>query len=228
MTLQSLLEDFGAPAPAVSFEEAPAPAAPDPALSEEERLAAFEKGYAEGYEDANKAAEEERTRVGEALAGRLEGLSLTYQEARTAVLAEVRELVSAIGDGVLPAMGREGFGAALAEAVASEVEGRAPCPVTVTVAPEAVDVVEPLMPDVDGFPVTLAGDPDLGEGQAVIGFADDEREVDTGAVVERALAALREWVADAAWTATAEGAGGAAEDEAPETGPEMQDEAANG
>ena len=200
MTLQSLLEDFGSPA-----EAAPEPP-PEPVLSEEAQLAAFEKGYAEGYEDATKAADEERRRVGEALAGRLGDLSFTYHEARAAVLREVRELVSAIGDGVLPAMGREGFGAALAEALAAEIEGRDPCPVAVTVAPEAVDRVEPLMPDIEGFPVTLAGDPDLGDGQAVIGFPDDEREVDVGSVVERALAALKEWVADAAWTATAEGA----------------------
>lgn len=208
MTLQSLLEDFGAPA-----DEPARPAAPPkeaaPALSEEERLTAFEKGYAEGYDDAVKAAEEEGRRVGEALAERLQELSFTYHEVRSAMLREVRELVSAIGDGVLPAMGREGFGAALAEAVAAEVETRAACPVTVSVAPEAVARIEPLMPRLDGFPVTLAGDPDLGEGQAVIAFPDDERELDTAAVVERALAALREWIADTDWSATADAAEGA-------------------
>lgn len=215
MTLQSLFEDFGAPA-----EPAPAPA-PEPeergpVLSEEERLAAFEKGYSEGYEDATRAADEGGRRVGEALAERLGELSFTYQEARTAVLREVRELVAAIGDGVLPAMGREGFGAALAEAVTSEIEGRSPCPVAVSVTPEAVDVVEPLMPKLEGFPLTLTGDPDLGEGQAMIGFPDEERELDVNAVVERALAALNEWIADAAWTAAAA--------EARPTAPEIPDE----
>ena len=201
MTLQALLEDF-APRPA------PDPPGPEMrvVLPEEERLAAFEKGYAEGYEDANRAAEEERRRVGTALAGRLEDLSFTYHEARVAILREVRELLAAVGDGVLPAMGHEGFGAALAEAVASEIDGRAPCPVAVSVTPEALDVVAPLMPEVPGFPVDLRGDPDLGEGQAVIGFPDGERELDVGPVVERALAALSEWMegAGAAPTQTQE------------------------
>ena len=193
MTLHALLEDFGAPGagPGATEEEHP------PALPEEERLAAFEKGYGEGYEDASRAAEEERRRVGAALAGRLEDLSFTYHEARVAVLREVRELMSAIGDGVLPGMGREGFGAALAEAVLAEVEGRAACAVAVSVAPDAVERVAPLMPEVQGFAVELRGDADLGEGQAVIGFPDGEREVDMAPLVERAQAALAEWVAAA-------------------------------
>jgi flagellar assembly protein FliH len=223
MSLQSLLEDFGAPPPPAREApvEAPPPAPAGPALAEEERLAAFEKGYSEGYEDAAAAATEERRRVGEALSERLGEIAVTAEEARAAVLAEVRELVSAIGDGVLPAMGREGFGAALAEAVAGEVETRGPCPVTVSVAPEAVDLVEPLMPEIEGFPITLRGDPDLGEGQAVIGLPDGEREVDTAALVERALAALREWVADARWGAAA----AAASEDAP---PKDEQEAAHG
>ena len=193
MTLQTLLEDF-APRPA------PDPRAEEEAqvvLPEEERLAAFEKGYAEGYEDATRAAEEGRRRVGAALAGRLEDLSFTYREARVAILREVRELLEAVGDGVLPAMGHEGFGATLAEAVTAEIEARVACPVAVSVAPDAVDVVAPLMPEVQGFPVDLRGDPDLGEGQAVIGFPDGEREIDVGPVVTRALAALAEWMDEA-------------------------------
>lgn len=206
MTLETLLEDFGdpgVPAEAPPPEAPPEPGQAERVMSEEEQLALFEKGYSEGYEDATASADEERRRVGEALAERLRALSATHAEVRAAVVGEVRDLVTAIGDGVLPAMGREGFGAALAEAVGAEVEARASCPVTVSVAPDAVEVVTPMMPEIPGFPVALRGDPDLGEGQAVIGFPEDERELDVKAVVERALAALREWVADARWSATA-------------------------
>ena len=191
MTLHALLEDF-----ATAHARPPGGGAPEPALAEEERLAAFDRGYGEGYDDATAAAEAERRQVGAALAGRLQDLSFTYHEARVAVIREVRELIAAIGDGVLPALGREGFGAALAEAVGAGIEGRAACPVAVSVAPEAVDLVAPLMPEVEGFPVELRADPDLGEGQAVIGFPDGERELDMAPVVERALAALSEWIAE--------------------------------
>lgn len=199
MTLHALFEDFALPA---------APAVPqgfeaEPLLSEEDRLAAFEQGYAAGYEDATGAEEETRRRVGAALAARLEDLAFTYHEARVAVLREVRELVAAIGDGVLPAMGRAGFGAALAEAVAAEIDARAACPVAVSVAPGAVAVVTPLMPEVPGFPVSLRGDPDLGEGQAVIGFPDGERELDLAPVIEAARAALADWAARAGSPAVA-------------------------
>lgn len=196
MTLHALFEDFAQPAPPA---EAPRPEPEEDAaqLSEEARLAAFEQGYAAGYEDATAAEEEARRRVGAALAARLEDLAFTYHEARVAVLREVRELVAAVGDGVLPGMGRAGFGAALAEAVSAELEARAACPVAVSVAPEAVEVVAPLMPEVPGFPVTLRGDPDLGEGQAVIGFPDGERELDLAPVVGLAQAALADWVAGA-------------------------------
>ena len=192
MTLHALLEDF-----ATSASRPPGGGPSEPALAEEERLAAFDKGYGEGYDDATAAAEAEHRRVGAALAGRLQDLSFTYHEARVAMVREIRDLLAAIGDGVLPAMGREGFGAALAEAVGAEIEARATCPVAVSVAPEAVDLVAPLMPEVQGFEVTLRGDPDLGEGQAVIGFPDGERELDMAPVVERALAALAEWLAEA-------------------------------
>ena len=196
MTLHALLEDFG---PTIrrggeGFPGSTAPE-PEPALPEEERLAAFEKGYGEGYEDATRAAEEERRRVGAALAGRLEDLSFTFHEARAAVEREVRDLVAAVADGVLPAMAREGFGGALVEAIEDGLAERAACPVAVSVAPEAVEIVGPLMPQVKGFPVTLRGDPDLGPGQAVIGFPDGEREVDMEAVAERARAALADWLA---------------------------------
>ena len=193
MTLHAILEDFADPR-----HPGAGPGEADPAtLAEEERLSAFEKGYSEGYEDANRAAEEERRRVGAALAGRLEDLSFTYHEARVAVLREVREMVAAIGDGVLPGLGREGFGPALAEAVAAEIEARVACAVAVAVAPDAVDRVGPLMPEVEGFPVELRADPDLGPGQAVIGFPDGEREIDMAPLIERAQAALAEWVAAA-------------------------------
>ena len=155
MTLHALLEDFGPP---IGRSTTPV-AEPEPALPEEERLAAFEKGYGEGYEDATRAADEERRRVGLALAGRLEDLSFTFHEARAAVLREVRDLVAAVADGVLPAMARGGFGSALVEAIEAELEERAACPVEVSVAPEAVDVVAPLMPEVKGFPVSAAGRP---------------------------------------------------------------------
>lgn len=193
MTLHALLEDFATPAPADLRRAAEAA----PILSEEERLSAFEAGYAAGYDDATQAASEERRRVGAALAGRLEDLSFTYHEARVAVLREVREILGAIGDGVLPAMGREGFGSALAEAVGAEIEGRAACPVAVSVAPQALEVVAPLMPEVQGFPVELRGDPDLAHGQAVIGFPDGERAFDMAPVVARARAALADWLAGA-------------------------------
>ena len=196
MTLHALLEDFGPPGgqPVSRDGEPPSPGG----LPEEERLAAFEKGYGEGYEDATRAADEERRRVGLALAGRLEDLSFTFHEARGAVLREVRELLAAVADGLVPEMARGAFGGALVEAIEAELESRAECPVAVSVAPDAVEVVAPLMPEVPGFPVSLRGDPDLGEGQAVIGFPDGEREFDTAAVVERAQAALRDWLEAAA------------------------------
>lgn len=192
MTLHALLEDFAAPHGRPTGDDG---SGKEPALAEEERLAAFDKGYGEGYDDASAAAEAERRRVGAALAGRLQDSSFTYHEARVAMVREVRELIAAIGDGVLPAMGREGFGAALAEAVGAEIEARAACPVAISVAPGAVELVAPLMPEVQGFEVELRGDPDLGEGQAVIGFPDGERELDMAPVIERALAALSEWLA---------------------------------
>lgn len=195
MTLLALLEDFK-PAPPAAPEPEPEPV-PEPALAEEERLASFEKGYGEGYDDATRAADEERRRVGAALAGRLEDLAFTYHEARAAVLREVRALIEAVGSGLMPEIAGRAFGAVLVDALREELEGRSACTVTLRVAPDAVDLLAPIVPEIPGFPVRLEADEDLGEGQAVIGFPDGESEVDMTRLTERVGAAIDEWLADA-------------------------------
>lgn len=172
------LEDFSAD-----------PAAAAPALSEAARLEAFEAGYAEGWDDALKEAVETRDRVRRALAARLEDLSFTYHEARQATLGQIRDVVAAVIDGVLPRLVAEGFGTRLADAALEMAAPDGP-PVAIAVAPADLVAARSVLEAPDALPVDLRADPELEAGQAVLTLRDEARRIDAAALAERAAEAL--------------------------------------
>lgn len=155
-----------------SAEDTPAP--PD---MEEERLAAFEKGYRAGWDDASAAHSEEQGRIAADLARNLQDLSFTYHEAHAAMQRETADLLRSMLDRVLPSA----MHAALAETILARVGdalGAGATPVEIVVAPGNVARVEALVADRPAPPLRLRAEPSLGDGQAFLRLGSAEERVD--------------------------------------------------
>ena len=173
-----------------------APAQPDgpttALLAEDERLAAYEKGYAAGWEDAVAAREGDAQRLREDLAQNLRDLAFTFQEARAHVLRSLEPLLRTMVDRVLPDVARSGFGAAVAAEACAAAGTVATAPVEILVAPGNVAAVEAALGDDPALPVRLVADPALAEGQARFRLGGEEAVFDQDAM----LAAIRRHVTD--------------------------------
>jgi flagellar assembly protein FliH len=165
---------------------------PQAVLAEDERLAAYEKGYAAGWEDAIAAQEGDALRLREDLSHNLRDLAFTFQEARAHVLRSLEPLLRAMVDRVLPEAARAGFGAAVVAEAAAAAGAAATTPVEILVAPENVAAVEAALGEDPALPVRLVADPLLAAGQARFRMGAEEGAFDQDALV----AAIRGHVAD--------------------------------
>lgn len=94
--MASYLEDFG---PA-SFTSATSETAVSEA--EDQRLAAFEQGYAAGWDDALEAQSKNARAASEAFAKNLQDLAFTYQEASQSMAAALNTFFEALAEQLVP------------------------------------------------------------------------------------------------------------------------------
>jgi flagellar assembly protein FliH len=184
--LSQFLDDFGASAATVTPEEPGI----DPQEVEAQRLESFEEGYRAGWDDAVKAQKDESSQVSSALAQRLSDLSFTYLEAQSAMTKSMMPLLQEMVSTVLPKLARQNLGAHLAEQINGLVAEIGAVPVEIAVAPGQRAVVEPLIDGDHGLDVTIVEDASLTEDQADIRFAENERQVDLGALIEQVASAV--------------------------------------
>lgn len=188
------LDDFNAVVSA-PWDSAEAPMSAESAAAagavdlEEERLAAYEKGYSAGWEDAARAHADEQTHISSELARNLQDLSFTFHEAQAALAQDMEAILSGLVDRVFPAALRP----ALAELVVERTLEVARAPgqvVEIVVAPENVDRVEHLCQARPTPPVRIAGEPSLGAGQAFLRFAASEEKIDLDAILAEMSSAM--------------------------------------
>jgi flagellar assembly protein FliH len=171
---------MGRPWPLESF-DTPAPEAgtaiPESVL-EEERLAAFDKGYKAGWDDAAAAHAEEQGRIGTELARNLQELSFTYHEARTAMLGEMEGLLRGMVEKILPMTLRAALGELILERVEEVARSRAEFAAEIVVAPVNRELVEHLVADKVAPPLRVVEEPSLAEGQAFLRLGAAEERID--------------------------------------------------
>ncbi|MCX7646877.1 MAG: flagellar biosynthesis protein [Rhodobacteraceae bacterium] len=184
------LESFDAPGalPGGAAGAGPAPEV----LAEEQRLAAYEQGYAAGWDDAVRAQADDAARLREDLAQNLRDLAFTFHEARIHVLRSLEPLLRAMADRVLPEVARAGFGAAVVAEAMAAARTAAGAPVDVLVAPASLAAVQAALGEDPALPVRLVADPLLAEGQARFRRPGEESALDLDAL----LAAIRSLVDD--------------------------------
>lgn len=148
------------------------------AALEDIRLAAFEQGYAAGWEDAAKAQGEDQARLSAALASNLEDLSFTYQEAVAHLTLAVEPVFRALLDSALPVLMREGFGDILLAELQQMAQAGLAQPVVVAVPPGAAAAIRPMLAERVAMAVDLIEDPALGPGQADLRIGSRESRLD--------------------------------------------------
>jgi flagellar assembly protein FliH len=160
-------------------------------LSEEARLAAYDQGYAAGWEDAAAAQAEDQARLRSDLANNLQALSFTYHEARLHVLRALAPLLEEMVARLLPEVAREALGPVVLDALMPLAEGLASTPVTIVLNPAARPALEPLLQSAPSLPVILEDEPTLGEGQVYLRLDAAETQIDLNRAVARITAAVR-------------------------------------
>lgn len=176
------LESFEATAPESDAFEI------DQAAFEEARLAAFEKGYTAGWDDAIAAQDAEMTRLRSDLGQNLQSLSFSYHEARQSVLEALRPLLHDMAAKVLPAIARDTLGQLVAEQLMPIAEGLTERPVTVVASPVSLPQIRDLLSGERALPLAFQAEPSLGECQVYLQFAETETQID----LDRVIVAIRE------------------------------------
>lgn len=150
---------------------------------EEMRLAAFEKGYTAGWDDAVAAQDADSAKLRADLARNLEDLSFTYAEARSHVLQAMEPLLRDMVAKVLPVIAQETLAPIVLETLRPLAEEMAGAAITVVVNPANRHTVESLLSTGRTLPLTFVEEPSLGEGQVYLRMGDAESRIDLDGVI---------------------------------------------
>lgn len=155
----------------------------DPAEFEEAKLAAFEKGYQAGWDDAVAAQNSETARLHADLGQNLQALGFTYHEARQHMLDALRPLLIDICAKVLPELARDSLAPVVAEQLLPAADNLISAPIAVVCSPVALPQIEEILATRSDLPLIFEPEPTLGEGQAYLRFSETETRIDLDAVV---------------------------------------------
>lgn len=158
---------------------------------EEARLAAYEQGYAAGWDDANAAVSDEQARLRLDLARNLQALGFTYHEARLHVLRGIEPLLQDIVTRLLPELARAALAPLILDTLMPLATTMADAPITLVIAPGSRAAAEALLDQRGSLPLTLREEPSLGEGQAYLRLGDTETRIDLDRAIAEITAALR-------------------------------------
>ena len=179
MPISHLFEDFN--------DAKDAPTAEPPAMPQEDledlRLAAFEKGYSAGWDDAIAAQTRDQARVTASLASSLDDLSFTYHEAVNQMILSVEPIFRGLVSKVLPDVADRAFAMQIVTHLQDLVRDQVSQPVTIAVPPGQGGPLHALLPETLAMPVRIFEDPTLEDGQADLRLGNVERELDTAALL---------------------------------------------
>jgi flagellar assembly protein FliH len=177
MALTNLLEDFS---PELIIGQTMEEAEED--ALEEQKLAAFEKGYTAGWDDALRAQSEDREAISTALVRSIEDLGFSYHEARAQLLVSVVPVLDAVARQIVPAALHDSLVPRVMEVLNAELDEAARRPVELVVAPSRARLLTDLLPPPGVLDVTVVAAPDLDADQAFYRIGQSETELDLSAL----------------------------------------------
>ncbi len=184
MTIAHLFEDFTA-----SALGEPMQLLSEEAL-EDERLAAFERGYSAGWEDALAAQADDKAKLSEALRANLQDLSFTYHDALAQMNANLRPLLDTMIGAVLPGAMAASFGHHIVDQLQQLAREQIEQPMSVVVPSGCREPVLALLEQSVPTRVDVSEDDRLEADQAWLRVGDHELELDGGALLEEIRAAV--------------------------------------
>ena len=176
MTRRFLLESFDTAETAEAQEE--------DVLSQEKWLEAFEKGYKDGWDDAERTLVQRQGQISDALAQNLMDLSFTLNEARVSVRKDLSALLRGVLTSLLPPALEHMLGPQIiAELDALAAETAASTDFEVVVASEQKTAVARALSGARIEPARIVGCPDQKRDTALIRLGAEEREIDLAAAL---------------------------------------------
>ncbi len=155
---------------------------------EETRLAAFDKGYAAGWDDATTATNTDRSKVEDEVARNLQALGFTFQEARMHLLRGLRPLLTTMMGRLLPALGRDLLADHILDILMPRAEAVLEAPVRVHVNPRTRRHLESLAIKAKGLTLKVIEEAGLPDGQVFLRFENgDETLIDTDRAVQQIM-----------------------------------------
>lgn len=161
---------------------------------EEQRLAAFEKGYSAGWEDAIAADSQGKAHLSAALTQNLEDAAFSYHEALSQMQASLVPVFEAIAEQLLPGMIRTGLAPQILRAlddVATQAMGR---PLVLAIPPGTEQTIAPLLPEIENVELIIDEDPALSDGQARLHLDDGGIEIDLTTLIDDIREAIAAFV----------------------------------
>jgi flagellar biosynthesis/type III secretory pathway protein FliH len=153
---------------------------------EEAKLASYDVGYSQGWEDALSTQSSESSKLQLELARNLQGLSFTFTEARNHVLKGFDPLMAEIVNKLLPHMVRDLLGPAILEILKPISKGMADSPITLVASPLARDKIQKMVNENADLPIVVVEEPSLTEGQVYLRLGEAESHVN----LDRAVAEI--------------------------------------
>jgi len=157
---------------------------------ESAKTAAYEQGYAAGWDDAAKAEAESQTRIGSEFARHLQEMSFTFHEARAHVIEATKPVLQELVETILPKVIRETMGARIVETLDPLIDQAADQPITITVAQGCRELLEPYLENSVSAVLELVEEPTLTDGQAYLRLGQVERKIDLTDALNQVLQAL--------------------------------------
>ncbi|WP_299672852.1 ABC transporter ATP-binding protein [uncultured Roseobacter sp.] len=173
------------------------PKAPDPqeaeaniAVTEDQQLEAFEKGYQAGWDDAVKAQSDSTAKISAELGQNLQDMSFTYNEALSKLTLSLKPILTEIVDKLLPSIAQSTLGPKIVDQLMEMIKEQPHQPIEIVVSPVNIEAIQTLAAEKLKDPFEVVGEPSLGDGQAYVRIGDTERSVDLEAVLSGVSSAL--------------------------------------
>lgn len=163
----------------------------DAIVYEEAKLAAYDKGYRAGWDDAVQAQSDGQDAISAELARNLKTLGFTFQDARGHVLQSLRPLLQEMVSRLLPEIARDTIAPIALQVLMPLADAAADAPMELVIHPNARAAITHLLAGADNLPLTLIDEPTLGEGQAFLRLAGSETQIDLDGAITDISAAIR-------------------------------------
>lgn len=166
-------------------------------MIEEHRLAAFERGYSAGWEDALSAQTNDHAQLSASVAQSVQDMGFTYQEAMAHLTTTLEPMFRSLTETVLPDTIEQGFAQRVVETLKDMAEGQLEQPALLVVPPGAGAALKPALDQALALPVQVVEEQSLLPGQACLRVGTDEREIDCVRLMNSISDAMSAFLTDA-------------------------------